>query len=72
MQRTCTLHYVLVAQKEFSLVPGVQTFAAGWQFLKRGMEKCPCPEPDYRVGLVVWQLGWDDLDLECSTILLGQ
>ena len=27
---------------------------------------------DYRVGLVVWQLGWIDLDLECSTILLGQ
>ena len=26
----------------------------------------------YRVGLVVWQLGWVDLDLECSTILLGQ
>ena len=25
----------------------------------------------YRVGLVVWQLGWVDLDLECSTILLG-
>ena len=25
-----------------------------------------------RVGLVVWQLGWVDLDLECSTILLGQ
>ena len=24
---------------------------------------------DYRVGLVVWQLGWVDLDLECSTIL---
>ena len=27
---------------------------------------------EYRVGLVVWQLGWVDLDLECSTILLGQ
>ena len=27
---------------------------------------------DYRVGLVVWQLGWVDLDLECSTIVLGQ
>ena len=26
----------------------------------------------YRVGLVVWQLGWVDLDLESSTILLGQ
>ena len=26
----------------------------------------------YRVGLVVWQLGWVDLDLERSTILLGQ
>ena len=26
----------------------------------------------YRVGLVVWQLGWVDLVLECSTILLGQ
>ena len=26
----------------------------------------------YRVGLVVWQLGWVDLDLECSIILLGQ
>ena len=25
----------------------------------------------YRVGLVDWQLGWVDLDLECSTILLG-
>ena len=25
----------------------------------------------YRVGLVVWQLGWVDLDLECSTIMLG-
>ena len=29
-------------------------------------------ERDYRMGLVVWQLGWVDLDLECSTILLGQ
>ena len=26
----------------------------------------------YKVGLVVWQLGWVYLDLECSTILLGQ
>ena len=26
----------------------------------------------YRVGLVVWQLGWVDLDLECFIILLGQ
>ena len=36
----------------------------------------PLPGPKqgkmYRVGLVVWQLGWVDLDLECSTILLGQ
>ena len=23
----------------------------------------------YSVGLAVWQLGWVDLDLECSTIL---
>ena len=29
-------------------------------------------EQRYRVGLVIWQLGWVDLDLECSTILLGQ
>ena len=29
--------------------------------------------PDnYRVTLVVEYLGWVDLDLECSTILLGQ
>ena len=27
---------------------------------------------EYRVGLVVWQPGWVDLDLECSTIMLGQ
>ena len=26
----------------------------------------------YRVGLVVWQQGLVDLDLECSAILLGQ
>ena len=26
----------------------------------------------YRVGHLVVQLGWVDLDLECSTILLGQ
>ena len=38
---------------------------------------CELREPawavgSYRVGLVVWQQGWVDLDLECSTILLGQ
>ena len=26
----------------------------------------------YRVPLVVWQLGWVDSDLRCSTILLWQ
>ena len=34
----------------------------------RGM-RCVCK---YRVILMVLQLGWDDLDLRCSTILFGQ
>ena len=29
-------------------------------------------EEKYKVGLLIWQLGWVDLDLECSNILLGQ
>ena len=29
-------------------------------------------ETDYRVGHLLADLGWVDLDLECSTIMLGQ
>ena len=57
--------------------PGGNGFTGGSQFFSTGgMEASDYPswffQVQYRVELVVWQLGWVDLDLECSTILLGQ
>ena len=81
----CGLLPLRVAERGHGLAPlGVERVGVGLGELRLGrvahvlrrvvvrLCKTGVMTYDYRVGLVVWQLGWVDLDLECSTILLGQ